>query len=52
MTIEQIKEILTGNFESESDRQYWENKLRQAEIKEARTKENENYYNEMAVYNR
>ena len=52
MTIEQIKEILEGNFESAEDRRYWENKLKQAELKEARAKNNEEYFDTMAVYDR
>ena len=44
MTIEQVKEILTGKFELESDREYWVNKLAELERKAETIKNNERYF--------
>ena len=52
MTASQIREILKGSFESQSDREYWENKLKAIEIKEATAKANEEYYKINRVYDR
>lgn len=52
MTIEAIKEILTGTFTSEEDRNYWERKLAEAERKERSARANERYFNKMSVYDR
>ena len=41
MTISEVREVLTGRFADEADRQYWVDKLAEMEIKEARSKENE-----------
>lgn len=40
MTVNEVREILTGRFADEADRQYWVDKLAEMEIKEARGKEN------------
>lgn len=52
MTVNQIKEILKGKFENESDRLYWIEKLEILEAKEATAKNNEKYFEENIVYNR
>ena len=52
MTISEIKEILTGTFNDEADRQYWIDKLAEIERKEANSKENEKYFSSMAKYAR
>lgn len=52
MKIEDIKEILAGNFEDENDRKYWENKLAEAERKARNSKENEEYFRKMRKYAR
>ena len=44
MTIEQVKKILTGKFETETDRQYWIDKLEEMEQKEKNATENEDFY--------
>lgn len=40
MTINEVREILTGTFYDEADRQYWVDKLHEMEIKEATGREN------------
>ena len=52
MTVKQVREILNGRFADESDRKYWEAKLAELEAKEARAVENQQYFTEMAVYDR
>lgn len=52
MTSIEIKEILNGNFENESDRIYWIEKLKEVERKEQNAIENEDYLKAMAVYDR
>jgi hypothetical protein len=52
MTIEKIKEILTGTFTSVEDRKYWEERLRIEGQKEKTGKQNEEYFRKMSVYNR
>ena len=52
MTIAEVKEILCGSFASESDRQYWVNKIAEMEAKETNSKESEKYYSAMAKYAR
>jgi CRISPR/Cas system-associated endonuclease Cas3-HD len=48
----EIKEILKGKFTDEKDRQYWVEKLAEAERKEANVKENEKYFKAMKKYAR
>ena len=52
MTIAKIKEILTSRFESEEDRKYWEQRLKEEERKEKTGKQNELYFKKNAKYNR
>ena len=52
MTSIEIREILTGTFETESDRQYWVDKLAETERKEKNAKETEKYLKDMKVYDR
>jgi hypothetical protein len=52
MKIAEIKEILTGRFESAEDRKYWEDRLRVEEQKEKTGKENERYFKKNAKYDR
>jgi hypothetical protein len=52
MSIAEVKEILCGAFNSDSDRQYWQDKLTELERKEANNKENDKYYKSMAKYAR
>jgi hypothetical protein len=52
MTSIEIKEILTGTFADESDRQYWIEKLAEVERKETNAKENEKYFKAMRKYAR
>ena len=52
MKIEKIKEILTSRFESEEDRRYWEERLKEEQRKEQTGKENEIYFRKNARYNR
>ena len=52
MTTSEVKEILTGTFSDEADRQYWLDKLSEMERNEANIRENEKYYKEMARYAR
>ena len=52
MSIAEVKEILCGEFTSESDRQYWIDKLAELERKEINAKENEKYFKAMAKYAR
>ena len=50
MSIAEVKEILCGTFNEESDRQYWIDKLAELEIKEINAKENKKYFKAMAKY--
>lgn len=52
MTAADVRTILAGRFDDEADRQYWESKLAELEAKEARAKENAEYFKTMAVYDR
>ena len=52
MTIEQVKEILKGNFENPDDKIYWQNKLAELERKAENARENEKFYKKNAKYNR
>lgn len=52
MTITEIKEILTAEFESAEDRKYWEDRLEAEERREKRNKENDIYFKKNARYNR
>lgn len=52
MTIQEVKEILKGNFADPKDREYWQRKLKELEQKERTAKDNEEYYRKMARYNR
>ena len=52
MTIEKIKEILAGRFESVEDRNYWLERLKVEQQKEITGKQNEEYFKKMSVYNR
>jgi len=52
MTIEKIKEILTGRFESAEDRRYWEERLKEEQRKEQTGKENDRYFKVNAKYDR
>lgn len=52
MTIEEVKAILKSNFENESDREYWQEKLEELEEKQRTAKENQKYYSEMIKYER
>jgi hypothetical protein len=52
MTIEKIKEILASRFESEEDRKYWEERLKEEQRKEQTIKENDRYFKVNAKYNR
>ena len=50
--IEQIKDILKGNFTDKADREYWEDELAELERKAANVKENEKYFRINALYDR
>ena len=52
MSIEQIKDILKGDFADEADRKYWQDKLADLEHKERSAEENEGFYKEMRAYDR
>lgn len=52
MTSIEIREILKGTFETESDRQYWVDKLAEVERKENNAKETQKYLKTMKVYDR
>ena len=52
MSVTEVKRILCGEFTDEKDRQYWIDKLKQLERKEANNKENEKYYKAMSKYAR
>ena len=52
MKIAEIKEILTGRFESAEDRKYWEDRLVEEQRREQTGKENERYFKRNARYNR
>ena len=52
MTISEVKEILTGVFNDEADRQYWLDKISEMERKEVTIRENEKYFQAMARYAR
>lgn len=52
MTIAEIKEILTTEFENAEDRKYWEDKLEAEERRERRSKENDIYFKKNAKYDR
>ena len=52
MTINEVREILTGTFYDEADRQYWVDKLHEMEQKEKTAAENARYYRKMKKYDR
>ena len=52
MTIEQVRNILKGNFQSAADRQYWESKLADMERKARTAEQNNIYRSENIVYDR
>jgi hypothetical protein len=52
MKTAEIKEILKGTFSDEKDKQYWLEKLAEAERKEASAKENDKYFKAMKKYAR
>ncbi len=52
MTSIEIKEILSGAFTDESDRQYWVKKLAEVERKEQNAAENAKYFKKMRKYDR
>lgn len=52
MTISEVREILTGTFCDEADRQYWLEKLHEMEQKEKTAAENARYYRKMKKYDR
>lgn len=52
MKAEEIKRILEGQFEDESDREYWVRKLAEAERKARNAEENEKYFRKMRKYDR
>lgn len=51
-TAAEIREILNGEFSSESDRAYWVEQLEKAEARERAIENNDRYFAEMVVYNR
>lgn len=52
MTITQINDILAGTFTDDNDRKYWENKKAEIIRKMDGSEENDQYFTEMAIYNR
>lgn len=52
MTIAEIDDILTGTFESESDRNYWVKKREELIQKEKRARNNEEYFRTNKKYDR
>lgn len=52
MTTSEIKDILSHPFRDQKDREYWEKKLEEAERKEETARNNEEYFQVMAVYDR
>ena len=52
MTVKQVEQILEGRFADEADRKYWEDKLTELKLKEARAQENAEYFETMKVYDR
>jgi len=52
MTIAQIEEALKGEFSSEADRLYWENRLKELKQREQTAKENTEYFRKMKRYDR
>ena len=52
MTVEQINEILKGNFENEEDRIYWEKKKAEIIRKAKNATENDKYFRLNRKYDR
>lgn len=52
MSVEQVNEILSGTFENEEDRIYWENKKAEIIRKNRNAAENSKYFKLNAVYDR
>ena len=52
MKLEQIEEILRRKFADPADREYWEEKYREAVRKAKNAKENEIDFRKMRVYDR
>lgn len=52
MTIQEIENILKGNFQDAEDKKYWEERLKKEKIRAETMKQNEIYFNKMFVYDR